>query len=125
MPASHGDLAGDQQRALVVAVVDDLQQVAPLLGGERLWPPIVDDQQARALDGSQQSRQPSFASGGGEVGEQPRCPLVEHGVAVPAGFVPERAGEPRLADPGWSADDHVGVLADPAAAGELQEQRTV
>ena len=36
MPASYGDLAGDQQRALVVAVVDDLQQVAPLLGGQRL-----------------------------------------------------------------------------------------
>ena len=33
-----GNLAGDQQRALLVAVIDDLQQVAPLLGGQRLRP---------------------------------------------------------------------------------------
>ena len=33
MPAAHGDLAGHQQRSLLVAVLDDLQQVAPLLGG--------------------------------------------------------------------------------------------
>jgi len=49
VPASHRDLAGDQQRALVVAVVDDLQQVAPLFGGQRLGPPVVDDQQPCAF----------------------------------------------------------------------------
>ena len=125
VPASHGDLAGDQQRALVVAVIHDLQQVAPLLGGERLRPPVVDDQQAGALDRSQHPWQPALASGGGEVGEQPRRPLVEDGVALPARLVAEGASKPRLADPGRAADHHVGVLADPAAAGELQEQRPV
>ena len=38
VPAVHGDLAGHQQRSLLVAVVDDLRQVAPLFGGERLGP---------------------------------------------------------------------------------------
>src|SRR5664280_728400 len=36
VPALHGNLAGYQQRTLLVAVLDDLQHVAPLLGGQRL-----------------------------------------------------------------------------------------
>jgi len=54
VPASHGNLAGDQQRALVVAVVDDLQQVAALFGGQWLGPPVVDDQQSRAFQHGEQ-----------------------------------------------------------------------
>ena len=49
VPAVHGNLAGDQQRALLVAVLDDLQQVAPLLGGQRFRTPVVEDQQPGAL----------------------------------------------------------------------------
>src|SRR5208283_1324618 len=49
VPARHRDLAGDQQRALLVAVIDDLQEVAPLLGGQRFRTPVVDDQQPGAL----------------------------------------------------------------------------
>jgi hypothetical protein len=41
MPAVDGKLAGDEQRSLVVAVVDDLEQIATLLGGERLRSPVV------------------------------------------------------------------------------------
>ena len=49
MPAIDGHLAGDQQRAAIVAVVDDLEQIAALLGIERFWPPIIDDQQPDAF----------------------------------------------------------------------------
>ena len=35
VPAIDRDLAGDQQRAPVVAVIDDLEQIAALLGVER------------------------------------------------------------------------------------------
>jgi hypothetical protein len=44
MPATDRDLAGDQEGPSVVAIVDDLEQIAALLGIERLWPPIVNDQ---------------------------------------------------------------------------------
>ena len=49
VPARHGHLAGDQQRALLVAIIDDLQQIASLLGSERLRPPVVKDQQPGAF----------------------------------------------------------------------------
>ena len=38
VPAFDRHLAGDDQGAAIVAVVDDLQQVAPLLGGQRFGP---------------------------------------------------------------------------------------
>ncbi len=42
VPALDRQLAGDQQRAGVVAVLDDLEQIAALLGAERLGSPIVE-----------------------------------------------------------------------------------
>ena len=42
IPTVHGDLAGDEDGAAVVAIFDDLQQIAPPIGVERLWPPYVD-----------------------------------------------------------------------------------
>jgi hypothetical protein len=41
VPLCHGDLTCDQERSLVVAVVDDLEEIAPLIGGERLWSPVI------------------------------------------------------------------------------------
>ena len=38
MPAVHGNLAGDDERAFVVAILDDFEQIARLIGGERFGP---------------------------------------------------------------------------------------
>jgi hypothetical protein len=44
VPLRHGNLACDQERSFVVAVIDDLEEIAALLGGKRLRSPIVDDE---------------------------------------------------------------------------------
>ena len=88
----------------VVAVLDDLQQIALLLGGQRFRTPVVDDQQTGALQRCQHAWQPALATGSGEFGEQPRRALIQHREAFPAGFVAERAGQPRLPGPGRSHD---------------------
>ena len=62
MPAIHRNLAGDQQRAAVVAVIDDLEQIAALLGPKRLRPPVVDDQQPDAFERGQEARQAALAA---------------------------------------------------------------
>src|SRR2546430_11765074 len=67
MPAIDRDLAGDQQGSPVVAIIDDLEQIAALLGIERLRPPIVDDQQAGAFERAHQPRQPGLAAGPGPI----------------------------------------------------------
>jgi len=94
VPLRYGDLACDQERSFVVAVIDDLEEIAPLLGGERLWSPIVDDEEIGTLQRGHETHQAAFAAGLGEIGEQARRALVEDGEAVAAGLVAERAGEP-------------------------------
>jgi hypothetical protein len=42
-PAVDRDLAGDHERAGVVAVLDDFEQISRLIGVERFGPPIVED----------------------------------------------------------------------------------
>jgi hypothetical protein len=41
MPSVDGNLAGDDERALVVAILDDFEEAARLVGGERLRPPVI------------------------------------------------------------------------------------
>jgi len=42
VPAVDRDLAGDHERAGVVAILDDFEQIARLIGVERFGPPIVE-----------------------------------------------------------------------------------
>ena len=125
MPAIDGDLAGDQQRPPVVAIVDDLEQITTLFGIERFRPPIVDDQQAGAFERGHQPRQPAFAARLGKIGEQARGALVEHRKALAAGLVAECASQPRLADTGRADEAKMMMLADPLTARELEEESTV
>ena len=46
-------------------------------------------------------------------------------MAVAAGAVGERAGDPTLADAGRPADEDVEVVADPAPVGEREDERLV
>ena len=125
MPLRHRDLACDQQGSLVVAIIDDLEQIAALVGGERFRSPVVDDEQMDAFERRDQARQTAFAARLGEIGEQAGCSLVEDGEAVAAGLVAERAGKPGLADAGWADNDQVVAVADPLTGGEVLEERTI
>jgi len=84
VPTRHGYLARDQERALVVEVVDDLEEIAALLGGERLGSPVVDDQELRALEGRHQTREAPLATGPGPDRRRAGGALVEDGEAVNA-----------------------------------------
>ena len=42
VPAVDGNLTGDDQRSFVVAILDDFQEIARLVGSKRLWSPIID-----------------------------------------------------------------------------------
>src|SRR5271166_6101485 len=125
MPAIERDLAGDQGGAAAVAILDDFQQVAPLLWAERLQSPVVEDQQLHPAQRPHQPGVTTIAAGQCQIGEQTRDTLVEHGVVVAAGTVAERAGEPRFSPPGRPFDDQVLPRLDPAAQRQLLEQRTV
>jgi hypothetical protein len=125
VPAIDRELAGDQQGSPVVAIVDDLEQIAALLGIERFRPPIVDNQQAGAFERVHQPREPTFAARLGEIGEQAGGALVEHRKALAAGLVAESASQPRLANTGRADQRQMMMVADPLAGRKLEKEGTV
>jgi hypothetical protein len=53
IPAVHGNLTGDDERGLVVTVLDDFEQIAHLIGAEGFGPPIIQDEPFGARQGAQ------------------------------------------------------------------------
>jgi len=50
VPAVDRNLAGDDERALVIAVFDDFEQIARLFGRQGFGPPVVQNKQLGACD---------------------------------------------------------------------------
>ncbi len=125
VPAVDRNLAGDDQRALVITVFDNFEQIAGLLGRQRLRPPIVQDEQFGAGDRAQKARVTGIAMGDREIGEEPGNAGVKDGDIFPASLVSERASEPALAQAAGAGDEQIAPLGDPIAGGELEEQRPV
>ena len=125
VPAVHGNLACDDDGALVVAILDDFEEIARLVGVERLRAPVVENEQ---LDAGERPQEPGVAGRAvddREIGEETGNTDVEDGDILSARLVPERAGEPTLAEAGGAGDQQIAALFDPAAGGELEEQRAV
>ena len=92
MPGCHGELAGDQDGAAAVAILDDLHEIAPLAGGEAIGSPVVEYEEIDLDQHSEQPREAAVAVGEIEIGEQARHARVVDGVAVAASLLRERAG---------------------------------
>ena len=125
VPAVHGNLTGDDDGALVVAILDDFEEIARLVGIERLRAPIVENEQLYA---GERAQEPGVAGGAvddGEIGEETGNADVEDGDVLPTSLVPESAGEPTLAQAAGAGDQQIAMFGDPVAGGELKEQRPV
>ncbi|MGY3371980.1 hypothetical protein ACVWZL_009105 [Bradyrhizobium sp. GM2.4] len=53
MPLVHGELAGNDGRAMTVAIFEDFKEVVTGAGIERLEPPIIEDQQIDTAEAAQ------------------------------------------------------------------------
>ncbi len=125
VPAIDRHLAGAKDRTGIVAVLDDFEQVAGLVGGELFRPPIVEDEEFDPAEGAQQLGVAAVAAGEGECGEEPWDTMIENGEVLFAGLVSQGAGEPTFADAARPGDDEVAARTDPFAGGELAEESTV
>ncbi len=72
VPTIDRQLAGDDERASVVAVLDDLQEIAAVLGIELLRAPVVEDEKIDAGERAQELGVAAVAAGELEGREQPR-----------------------------------------------------
>lgn len=70
VPAIDGQLAGDDNRAGFVSVLDDFEQITALVGVERFWSPVVQDQQIKSDDRQQYLGIAAIGAAECEGGEQ-------------------------------------------------------
>ena len=59
VPMIDGELAGHDGRGASMPIIEDFQEIAPLLGGERCQSPVIQDQE---LDARQRLEEASVAS---------------------------------------------------------------
>ena len=114
---SHGDLAGDEDGLASVTLLDDLQQVAPALGGEALQAPVVEDQQGDSAQAAHQAVECAFVAGAGERRHQLGHAAIEDGLVLAAGLVSEGAGDERLSRSRWP---HPGSDCGPGGSSRRQ-----
>src|SRR6266702_888977 len=62
VPVIDGELTGHNRRAAAMAIVDDFEQVAALLGGQRCQPPIAEDQKLDTGEALEEAYIPSIAA---------------------------------------------------------------
>lgn len=125
VPCGDRELAGDQDRASPMAVLDDLHEIAALSGVQAIGAPIIENEQVSFHKGSEQAGKASVAMGQVEIGEQAGQPLIDDGEVVAAGFLAQGAGKPGLPDPAGAGDHQVAGVFDPASGGELLERDLV
>ena len=125
VPMFDGDLAGDDGRGATMAIIEDLQQVAPFGRTENRKAPVVEYQELNAAEGFEHAAISAVAASKSERLEQARDAMILDRTIIAAGLVAEGAGNPALAEPGWPGDEQVLVAADPVAADESGEDGAV
>ena len=100
MPGGYGELAGDDGGGSAMPIIDDFQQVAPLLGRQWGQAPVVKNEQLDPGQPLQHAGVAPVTAGQAERLQQPRQAVVEHAAAVAAGLVAEGypSAEGRLPD---------------------------
>lgn len=121
VPLVDRELAGDERRLSVIAIVEDFEQVADVLVGERGEAEVVDDEELRLGQLPIERRALLHCSVAGEFLDEPWEAEATNGEVGAASRVRERRGDEAFADAGGSGDQDIQVLADPAKIGELTE----
>ena len=119
VPAIDGQLASDDDRTRFVSVLDDFEQITALVGVERFWSPVIQDQQVESCDRPQHPGIPSIGAAECESGEQTRDTMVGNGEVIPASLVAESASKPTFANAARPGDEEIMPCRDPVAGGEF------
>ena len=122
VPVVDGNLAGDEGGASVVAVFNDLEEVASLFVRQARHPPVIQDQEVGLGIGVHELGVASVAFGDGEILEEPGNAQIQGGMSFAAGFVSQGAGQVALTGTGGPGDEAVVALADPLASGQGEHE---
>ena len=125
MPILERQLAGDEDRSGVVTILDDLKEIAPLVGIQGLGSPIIDDEELGSGDRSEHASISPITPRQGECCEQTGRSVIDDREIVTAGFVAERAGQVAFADAAWPGDQEVAPLTDPVVGRQFLKEAAI
>ena len=125
VPMFDGDLTGDDGRGATMAIIKDLQKVAPFGRIEYRQAPIIKDEELNASEVFEQAAVATVAPSKGERLEEARDAIILNRTIITAGFVSEGAGNPTLAEPGCPCDEEVLIAIDPVAGDKFGEDSAV
>ncbi len=94
VPMFDGDLAGDDGRGATVAIIKDLQKVAPFGRIENRKAPVVEYQELNPADGFEQATIAAVAASKGQRLKQARDAVILDRTIVAASLVAEGASNP-------------------------------
>jgi antirestriction protein ArdC len=115
VPVRHRQLTGDHGRAGLIAVIEQVQQVAPPFVVEQSQAPVVEDEHLDLGEGGHEFEVAPVDPGAGQFVEQARQALIQGGVAVPAGGIGQGARQIGFAHAARTGDEYVLMGADPIA----------
>src|SRR6267143_6260615 len=90
VPFVDGELAGDQARAGVDAVIEDFQEIGPVLGGQRSKSPVVEHDEGGLGEALQELQVAAVAVRDAQLLDQARQAPVQDRVALATGLLRER-----------------------------------
>ena len=108
-----------------MAIIEDLEKVAPFGWIEYRQAPVIEDEELDASEVFEQTAIAAVTTGERESLEETRNAMILNRTIVTASFVAEGAGNPTLAEPGCAGDEQVLIAVDPIAADEFGENSAI
>jgi hypothetical protein len=125
VPPVDRNLAGDDGRAPLVAILDDLEEVTTLIVVELFGPPVIQNEQIGPGQRLQHPGISAVAPCQSKLSKEPWGAMIGDGEVLPASLVAEGTGKPALSDTGGAGQQEPMTLSDPVAACEFEEQGTI
>jgi hypothetical protein len=102
-----------------ISVFDDLEQIAALIGVERLRSPVIKNEQIETSDSTQHLGIAAIGAAECQDRKETWHAMLRNCEVVPTSLVAEGASEPALADAAWPGDEEIVPCPDPVASGEF------
>ncbi len=122
-PLVERAIRGEDERATLVALTNDLVEIHGLLALERAQPEVVDDQEIGRREAQESAIVRGIRAGRAELREELMRRGVEDGVAGDAGAMAERLREVILADAGLADEADVFLARDEGTRREVEDLR--
>ena len=121
MPLVDGELGGKETGGLAVAVIQEVEDIASLIGGQGISEPLIqnDEVKGRQVFAEFGERAVDFSQL--QLREQVSGFEIAHGIALRAEVVRQTTGQEGLTDARGANDDQTEMLGEPLPLSPLEE----